>query len=45
MEAAADVFLAPVAVDASAAYAGPEPELWIEGDPGFEGGEPSRGSA
>ena len=39
MQAASEVFLGPVATATalSDAYAGPVPELWIEGDPGFGG--------
>jgi len=43
MQAASEVFLAPVATDAASDWKGREPELWSEGDPGFsapEGVEP-----
>ena len=35
MHAAAEVFLGPVGTVAADGWEGPEPELWIEGDPGF----------
>lgn len=39
MLAVADVFLAPVATATAKPWTGPDPDLWLEGDPGF--GAPS----